>query len=50
MSYLYAKFEENPCVGTDESTPFPISPRIFLSRLTQAAKAQAGLCIGIIST
>ena len=21
MSYLYAKFEENPCVGTDESTP-----------------------------
>ena len=22
MSYLYAKFEVNPCVGTDESTPF----------------------------
>ena len=21
MSYLYAKFEENPCMGTDESTP-----------------------------
>ena len=21
MSYQYAKFEENPCVGTDESTP-----------------------------
>ena len=25
MSYLYAKFEENPCVGTDESTPLAIS-------------------------
>ena len=24
MSYLYAKFEENPCLGTDESTPFNI--------------------------
>ena len=23
MSYFYAKFEENPCVGTDESTPLP---------------------------
>ena len=22
MSYKYAKFEENTCVGTDESTPF----------------------------
>ena len=22
MSYLYAKFEESPCVGTDGSTPF----------------------------
>ena len=22
MSYYYAKFKENPCVGTDESTPF----------------------------
>ena len=22
MSYWYAKFEENPCAGTDESTPF----------------------------
>ena len=22
MSYQYAKFEENPCVGTNESTPF----------------------------
>ena len=22
MSYLYAKFEENPCVATDESTHF----------------------------
>ena len=22
MSYKYAKFEENPCVGTDESTPY----------------------------
>ena len=22
MSYKCAKFEENPCVGTDESTPF----------------------------
>ena len=22
MSYQYAKFEENPCVGTDESTPY----------------------------
>ena len=21
MSYLYAKFKENPCVGTDVSTP-----------------------------
>ena len=21
MSYQYTKFEENPCVGTDESTP-----------------------------
>ena len=21
MSYQYAKFEENPCMGTDESTP-----------------------------
>ena len=24
MSYYYAKFEENPCVGTDESTPLRI--------------------------
>ena len=22
MSYYYAKFKENPCVGTDASTPF----------------------------
>ena len=22
MSYKYTKFKENPCVGTDESTPF----------------------------
>ena len=26
MSYLYAKFEESPCVGTDESTPFNCNP------------------------
>ena len=24
LSYYYAKFKENPCVGTDVSTPFPI--------------------------
>ena len=31
MSYLDAKFKENPCMGTDESTPFfvfsPDSPK-----------------------
>ena len=24
MSHYYAKFKENPCVGTDASTPLPV--------------------------
>ena len=29
MSYLYAKFEESPCVGTDESTPLNLNHDIY---------------------
>ena len=32
MSHYYAKFKENPCVGTDASTPFKIS--LFVNMLT----------------
>ena len=44
MSYKYAKFEENPCVGTDESTPFrPIS-------LLYTLAFQGGFCAYAIRT
>ena len=34
MSYEYAKFEENPCVGTDESTPFEPIPDFMVVLVT----------------
>ena len=36
MSYLNAKFEENPCVGTDESTPL-----LFASQVLMKSKARS---------
>ena len=49
MSHYYAKFKENPCVGTDASTPFrfleryvlrfptPL-PMVYISQLIRSAR------------
>ena len=35
MSYQYAKFKENPCVGTDESTPLMKNVHMCYIRVTE---------------
>ena len=33
MSHYYAKFKENPCVGTDASTPFGVFMESWILRV-----------------
>ena len=42
MSYYYAKFEGNPCMGTDESTPLTSLPQThyFKKYVTHLIKQQ----------
>ena len=45
MSYYYAKFEENPCVGTDESTPFQVGLKSLLRQGLSNLNSMVAWCI-----